>query len=72
MTKRRDLVAELPAAGLVSKGGTKHETFVHPQTGSLTRVPRHREIDDGLAQAIRRQAGINARHGTDGTQRPRS
>lgn len=56
MTKRRDPVNELLAAGFVSEGGTKHEAFV--KDGRTTRVPRHREIDNGLADAIRRQAGI--------------
>lgn len=56
MTKRVDLVKEVIEAGLVSKGGTKHEKFSKP--GFVTRIPYHREIDDKLANAIRKQAGI--------------
>lgn len=40
----------------VGKGGTKHETFI--KDSRVTRVPRHREIDDMLADAIRKQAGL--------------
>ncbi len=56
MVKRRDLIAELERAGLVSIGGTKHEKFAG--NGHVTRVPRHREIDEDLAKEIRKQAGL--------------
>lgn len=56
MVKRRDLVKELEAAGLVSKGGAKHEVFTKP--GVRTAIPRHKEIGEELAKAIRKQAGI--------------
>ena len=56
MVKRRDLVSEVEAAGLVSKGGAKHEKF--EGNGHRTTIPRHREIDERLAKEIRKQAGI--------------
>lgn len=56
MVKRRDLVDEVLASGLKSIGGTDHEIFVKP--GFRTSIPRHREIGEGLARAIRKQAGI--------------
>ena len=56
MVKRRDLVREVEAAGLLSKGGTKHEKF--EGNGRVTRIPRHNEIDERLAREIRKQAGI--------------
>ena len=56
MVKRRDLVRELRAAGFVSKGGANHEVFTKP--GHRTEVPRHREIGERLADAIRKQAGL--------------
>lgn len=56
MVKRRDLVRELEEAGMVSKGGTRHEIFAKP--GARTTVPRHREISEELAKTIRKQAGI--------------
>ncbi len=59
MTKRRDLVKELLDADLRSIGGTNHEVFVKP--GFRTSVPYHREINDRLADEIRKQAGIKKR-----------
>lgn len=56
MVKRRDLVKELLAAGFVSKGGVNHEVFTKP--GYRTEVPRHREVGERLADAIRKQAGL--------------
>lgn len=56
MVKRRDLVKELLQAGFVSKGGTNHETFT--KEGYRTEVPRHKEINELLAKAIRKQAGL--------------
>lgn len=56
MTKRRDLVRELEVAGFRQTGGTKHGKF---RRGNVTvMVPRHSEIADQLAEAIRRQAGL--------------
>lgn len=57
MTKRRDLVRELKRAGFKEDGGTGHARFIHPD-GRCTFVPRHSEIGDHLAQAIRKQAGL--------------
>lgn len=56
MVKRRDLVKELLAAGFVSKGGANHEVFTKP--GYRTEVPRHKEVGERLADAIRKQAGL--------------
>lgn len=56
MTKRRDLVNELLAAGWIEIGGAKHDKF---RKGNKTvMVPRHSEIKNSLASAIRRQAGL--------------
>lgn len=56
MTKRRDLVRELEDAGFVEKEGTKHGKY---RKGKVTvMVPRHREIPDQMAEAIRREAGL--------------
>lgn len=56
MVKRRDLVGEVEGAGLVNKGGANHDVFVG--NGHRTTIPRHREINDKLADEIRKQAGI--------------
>jgi len=56
MTKRKDLVRELVRAGYREVGGTKHGKF---RCGRITVVvPRHSEIKDQLADAIRREAGL--------------
>lgn len=56
MTKRKDLVHELLKAGFREAGGTKHGKF---RCGRITvMVPRHTEIKDQLADAIRREAGL--------------
>lgn len=56
MTKRRVLIRELEAAGFRHVGGTKHGKY---RKGSLVvMVPRHSEIKDKLADAIRKQAGL--------------
>ncbi|MBX9034983.1 type II toxin-antitoxin system HicA family toxin [Gordonibacter massiliensis (ex Traore et al. 2017)] len=59
MVKRRDLVKEVEAQGLKNYGGADHDVFKKP--GFQTSIPRHREIDEGLARAIRKQAGIEKR-----------
>lgn len=56
MTKRRDLVRELKSAGFKEWGGTKHGKF---KKGNVTvMVPRHTEIRDQMADAIRKEAGL--------------
>ena len=56
MTKRRDLIRELEAAGFRETRGTKHGKY---RKGSITvMVPRHSEIKDQLAEAIRKEAGL--------------
>ena len=58
MTKRRDVVRLLEMNGFRSRGGTNHEKFVHPD-GRRTVVPRHRDVDDDLFKAIKKQAGLS-------------
>ena len=56
MTKRRDLVRELKSAGFKEDGGTKHGKF---RKGNRTvMVPRHSEINNQMADAIRKEAGL--------------
>lgn len=54
--QRRELVRMLIAAGFVSKGGTKHETFKRGE--EMVRVKRHREIEDETAKRILKKAGL--------------
>lgn len=56
MTKRRDLERELLAAGWFKIEGANHTKF---RKGRKTvMVPRHSEIKNQMADAIRRQAGL--------------
>lgn len=57
MTKRRDLVALLLRAGFKEEHGGSHDKFKHANGREVT-VPRHREIKNGMARIILRQAGI--------------
>ena len=57
MTKRRDLVRILEQAGFKEEHGGNHDRFKHAD-GRETTVPRHREIKDGMARIILKQAGI--------------
>ena len=54
--KRRDLIEALLSAGFESDGGTKHEKFRKGRTTVM--VPRHREIPEGTARMILKQAGL--------------
>lgn len=65
MTKRRDVVRALLAAGFVSEGGTNHERFVHGD-GRWTMVPRHREVCESTVRMIERQAGVSVIRVVDG------
>jgi predicted RNA binding protein YcfA (HicA-like mRNA interferase family) len=57
MTKRRDITKALQAAGFISKGGSKHEAWVHPD-GRRTLVGRHKDIPSPTARMIANQAKI--------------
>jgi predicted RNA binding protein YcfA (HicA-like mRNA interferase family) len=57
MTKRRDITKALQAASFISKGGTNHETWVHPD-GRRTVLGRHKEIPSPTARLIAKQAKI--------------
>ncbi|MEM6728879.1 MAG: type II toxin-antitoxin system HicA family toxin [Pseudomonadota bacterium] len=57
MAKRSDIIRLLEKAGFISKGGAKHERWVHPD-GRFTTVGRHREIPTPTARLIAKQAKI--------------
>jgi predicted RNA binding protein YcfA (HicA-like mRNA interferase family) len=56
--KRVDLIRVLEEMGciLVRHGG-KHDWYRNPGTGVSQAVPRHREVNERLAQAIIRMLG---------------
>ncbi|MGA1622531.1 MAG: type II toxin-antitoxin system HicA family toxin [Synechocystis sp.] len=51
--KRRDLIAFLEHAGCVLiRHGAKHDIYHNPDNGKTEPVPRHRDINERLAQKI--------------------
>ncbi|MEE9171035.1 MAG: type II toxin-antitoxin system HicA family toxin [bacterium] len=51
--KRRDLIKKLKEMGCVLiRHGGKHDWYQNPQTRVSQPVPRHREINEHLAQHI--------------------
>lgn len=60
MVKRRDLDKELVNNGYTVVSGGSHDLYVS-KTGHKIPVPRHREIDEHLAQGIRNAASIKRR-----------
>lgn len=56
MTKKRDLERDLSAAGWVRTGGSKHDKWAKGDRTVM--VPRHAEIKDQMADAIRKEAGL--------------
>jgi predicted RNA binding protein YcfA (HicA-like mRNA interferase family) len=53
--KRRDLIAQIEAAGAeLVRRGSKHDIYHNPRNGATQPVPRHREINEMLARKILR------------------
>ena len=65
MTKRRDVVRALMAAGFEPDGGTNHERYVHAD-GRWTVVPWHREVREQTVRLIERQTGVSVMRVIDG------
>ena len=59
--KRRDLIGHLEAHGceLLREGGN-HSVYVNRPKRKTSTVPRHREINDGLARKICRDLEVPA------------
>ena len=57
--KRRDLIRHLETHGCVLlREGAKHSVYLNRQTGKVSTVLRHREINDFLARKICRDLEI--------------
>jgi hypothetical protein len=57
--KRKAFIKELTQKGCVlSKHGARHDIYLNPKTGQKQPVPRHTEIDNGLANHIRKYLGL--------------
>ncbi|MCB1231593.1 MAG: type II toxin-antitoxin system HicA family toxin [Verrucomicrobiae bacterium] len=54
--KRRDLISQIEKLGCVLiRYGAKHDIYQNTSTGMIQPVPRHREINERLAQNILRK-----------------
>jgi hypothetical protein len=59
--KRRKLENHLRSHGChLGRHGARHDIWVNPRVGLETAVPRHNEIQHGLARAICRQLSVPA------------
>ncbi|PYK72284.1 MAG: addiction module toxin, HicA family [Verrucomicrobia bacterium] len=57
--KRRELVQSRTERGCyLKRHGANHDLYTNPVNGRTVPVPRHAEIKDTLAQAIRKQLGL--------------
>ena len=57
-TKRRKIVSRFLGEGWSAVHGGEHDKFTHPsRPGVLIVVPRHRELSNGVARSIAKQAG---------------
>jgi len=57
--KRRQLIHELLNEGCVLlRAGARHDIYLNPSTGKKQPVPRHTEIDEALANHIRKYLGL--------------
>ena len=56
--KRKDLVRKLEQMGcLLARHGRRHDWYTNPQTKTSQPVPRHTEINEGLARHIIKKLG---------------
>jgi mRNA interferase HicA len=57
--KRKDLIRELLESGcILYRFGAKHDIYFNPKNGNKQPVPRHIEIDNALANHIKKYLGI--------------
>jgi len=57
--KRKEIIRQLVKAGCVLlRHGARHDVYVNPLNGKKQPVPRHAEIDDILADHIKKYLGI--------------
>lgn len=57
--KRSELIKYIKKAGCVlHRHGSRHDIFINPRTNQKQSVPRHSEIDNSLANHIKKYLGI--------------
>jgi len=58
--KRNELIRALLAAGcILHRHGGRHDIYLNPATGQKQSVPRHADIDEHLANHIKKYLGIS-------------
>ncbi|WP_081756302.1 type II toxin-antitoxin system HicA family toxin [Candidatus Contendibacter odensensis] len=58
--KRNELIRMLLTAGCVlHRHGGRHDIYLNPATGQKQSVPRHADIDEYLANHIKKYLGIS-------------
>jgi mRNA interferase HicA len=57
--KRSEFIQQLVKGGCVLyRHGSRHDIYANPSTGQKQPVPRHSEIDNGLANHIKKYLGL--------------
>ena len=57
--KRREFLRGLVDGGCyLKRHGANHDIYINPANGRVAPVPRHAEIKNTLARAIRKQLGL--------------
>ena len=57
--KRKELLRQLTESGCVLyRHGAKHDIYTNPKNGKKQPVPRHGEIEDTLAEHIKKYLGL--------------
>lgn len=57
--KRKELIRQLRKAGcILLRSGANHDIYMNPKTGQKQPVPRHIEIDNALAEPIKKYPGL--------------
>ena len=57
--KRSELLKQIKKEGCIFyRSGSRHDIYINPKTGQKQPIPRHLEIDNGLANHIKKYLGI--------------
>jgi hypothetical protein len=57
--KHQELLKQLRKAGCkLFRSGSRHDIYINPKTGQKQPIPRHTEIDNSLANHIRKYLGV--------------
>ncbi len=56
--KRSELLKQLKKEGCIFlRSGSRHDIYINPKTGQKQPIPRHSEIDNALANHIKKYLG---------------